>query len=243
MRVLVVSDIHSNILALDAVLTDATDEGELPVDEVWCLGDIVGYGPAPMACVDRLRDLGAVCIIGNHDAGAVGRIDIDRFNPVAAEACRWTGEQLTADARDWLAALPETSHEDSFTLVHGTPADPIWDYLLRYEQAINAWEGLPTSDLLVGHTHIQFATEAGVGANQPGPDGLVVPIGFARLVINPGSVGQPRDGDPRAAYAIYDDEARNVALRRVHYNISATQRAMAEAGLPDPLITRLSAGR
>ncbi len=241
MRTLIVSDIHSNIVALEAVLAAAQEE-EL-VDGVWCLGDIVGYGPAPMACIERLQELGTLSIQGNHDAGAIGAIKLDDFNPIAAEAARWTGQQLSAEARDYLAGLPLTLVEDDFTLVHGTPKDPLWDYLFGYPQAIEAWEKVQTSDLLVGHSHFQFACEAGRGLQQPGETGMTVPLGIARLVVNPGSVGQPRDHDHRAAYGIYDDETRMISLRRAWYDVSETQRAMAEAGLPEPLISRLSLGR
>ena len=241
MRTLIVSDIHGNLAALDAVLGEA--QRGAPVDRVWCLGDTVGYGPEPVECLERLWALDAVCVCGNHDAGAVGRIDLEGFNAYAAAACRWTAEQLTEKAREFLNALPLTVTEQPFTLVHGTPIDPIWDYLLSYPQAVEAWERTEQSDILVGHSHMQFACEAGGGVEQPGPDGLNVPLGHARLVINPGSVGQPRDRDPRAAYAVYDDEAKSVALRRAWYDVSTTQRAMAEVGLPEALITRLSVGR
>ena len=240
MRTLIVSDIHSNIVALDAVFAAA--EEEEPVDNVLCLGDTVGYGPAPMACLERLWERGAVSICGNHDAGAAGTIGLENFNSIAAEACRWTGEQLTDEAKQYLAGLPLTLVEESFLMVHGTPAEPLWDYLIAYSQAIEAWDRVETSDVLVGHSHYQFACEAGRGVEQPGVDGLIVPLGHARVVINPGSVGQPRDGDSRAAYALFDDESRGVSMRRAWYDISATQRAMAEIGLPEPLITRLSAG-
>ena len=241
MRTLIVSDIHSNIVALDAVLAAARDDG--PVDGVWCLGDIVGYGPAPMAVLERLWELKALSIGGNHDAGVVGRVDVGIFNPVAAEACRWNGEQLTDDARAYLGGLPDTLVVEPFTLVHGSLDDPLWEYLLRPPQAEAAWDRASTSHVLVGHTHIQFVCRAAKGFEQPDSEPLVVPLGGVRLVFNPGSVGQPRDGDPRAAFAVYDDEARTVALRRAPYDVGATQRSMAEAGLPEPLISRLSVGR
>ena len=241
MRTLIVSDIHSNLIALDAVIAAAEEDG--PIDQAWCLGDIVGYGPWPLETVRRVRSLDAMSITGNHDAGAVGRVTLDDFNYYAAQACRWSGAQLDDEAREYLAGLPETIHEDGFTLVHGSPKDPLWDYLFGYPQAIEAWDRAITDDVLVGHTHYQFAAEAGRGLEQPGPQGLTVPRGFARLVVNPGSVGQPRDRDPRAAYAIYDDAARTLTLKRAWYDVAATQRAMADANLPEPLITRLSAGQ
>lgn len=241
MRTLIVSDIHSNIVALDAVFAHA--EEEEPVDNVVCLGDTVGYGPAPMACIERLWERHAVSILGNHDAAVVGIISLDDFNPIAAEANRWTAKQITEDAREYLKGLPERLVDDPFLLVHGTPQDPLWDYLISYGQAVAAWEHAEASDILVGHSHLQFVCEAGRGVERAGPEGFTVPLGAARLVVNPGSVGQPRDRDPRAAYAIYDDDAHVLRLYRVWYDVSATQRAMADAGLPEALINRLSFGR
>ena len=241
MRTLIVSDIHSNLAALDAVFASAEEEDE--VERVICLGDTVGYGPEPMQCLERLWERHAVSIMGNHDAAAAGIVGLEDFNPFAADACRWTASQLTDDARRYLEELPETLRDESFLLVHGSPKDPIWDYLISYGQAVDAWNDTDASDLLVGHSHLQFACEAGRGVEHPGPDGLTVPLGYSRLVVNPGSVGQPRDRDPRAAYAIYDDDARMIYLRRAWYDVTITQRAMVEVGLPDALITRLSLGR
>lgn len=228
-------------MALDAVLRAAEDEG--PVDQVWCLGDVVGYGPWPRETVERMQSINAMTVIGNHDAAAVGRVGLDDFNPFAAEACRWNRDQLSDSAWQWLSGLPEMLREDGFTLVHGSLKDPLWDYLFGYPQAIEAWERAITEDVVVGHTHFQFSMEAGRGIQQPGPAGLTVPRGHARLVINPGSVGQPRDRDPRAAYALYDDDTRIVTLKRAWYDVTTTQRAMAEANLPEPLISRLSVGQ
>jgi predicted phosphodiesterase len=235
-----VSDIHSNIVALDAVIAAAEEEEE--VERVICLGDIVGYGPSPMECIERLWERHAVSIQGNHDAAASGKVGLDEFNGYAAMACQWNGEQLTQEAKDYLANLPETLHDESFLLVHGTPQDPLWDYLVSYGQAVDAWEHSDMSDILVGHSHMQFACEAGRGIERPGETGLTIPLTKSRLVANPGSVGQPRDRDPRAAYALYDDDARILYLRRAWYDVSATQRTMAEVGLPEPLISRLSVG-
>ena len=241
MRTLIVSDVHSNLTALDAVLTAAGADG--PLDAVWCLGDIVGYGPWPLETVRRIRSLGAVCIQGNHDAGAIGRISLDTFNHAAREACRWNGEQLDEEARSFLEGLPDTVAAAGFTLVHGTPRDPLWEYLTGYDDAVEALERVSTRDVLVGHTHYQFAFEDGRGGTMPGPGGLTVTRDGGRLVVNPGSVGQPRDHDPRAAFAVYDSEADTLSLRRAAYDVAATQRAMEQAGLPEPLIARLSVGR
>ena len=240
MRTLIISDVHSNLTALDAVLAAAEADG--PLDGVWCLGDIVGYGPWPLETVRRIRLLDAVCIQGNHDAGAIGRISLDTFNHAARDACRWNGAQLDEETRSFLEGLPDTVTVEGFTLVHGTPRDPLWEYLTGYGDAVEALERVDTRDVLVGHTHYQFAFEAGRGARLPGPDGLTVTRGGGRLVVNPGSAGQPRDRDPRAAFAVYDSEADTLSLRRAAYDIAATQRAMEQAGLPEPLISRLSAG-
>ena len=241
MRTLIVSDVHSNLAALDAVVAAAEADG--PLDYVWCLGDIVGYGPWPLETVRRLRSLGAVCIRGNHDAGAVGQISLDTFNSAAREACRWNSAQLDEDARSFLKGLPDTVAVAGFTLVHGTPRDPLWEYLTGYADAMEALASIGTRDALVGHTHHQFAFEDGRGVTLPGPSGLTATRDGGRLVVNPGSVGQPRDHDPRAAYAIYDSGEDTLLLRRAVYDIAATQRAMEKASLPEPLISRLSAGR
>ena len=241
MRTLIVSDIHSNVVAFDAVLAAAREDG--PIDRVWCLGDVVGYGPEPMGCIERLWALDAVVICGNHDAVAVGRIDISAFNGPAADAVRWNGARLSAEARDYLRALPETVDEAPFTLVHGTPRNPMWEYLTRGAQAEQAWGAISTPAVLVGHTHYQFTCTRPGGVEQAGPGGRVVALDGGRLVANPGSVGQPRDGDPRAAYAVFDDGAATLALRRTPYDVAATQRAMIAAGLPRPLIERLAVGR
>ncbi|MXW31257.1 MAG: metallophosphoesterase family protein [Chloroflexi bacterium] len=241
MRTLIVSDVHSNLTALDAVIAAAGAEG--PLDAVWCLGDIVGYGPWPLETVRRIRSLGAVCIQGNHDAGAIGRISLDTFNYAAREACRWNGQQLDDEARSFLEGLPDTVAVADFTLVHGTPRDPLWEYLTGHADAVAALASIDTRDVLVGHTHHQFAFEDGRGAALPGPGGLTVTRDGGRLVVNPGSVGQPRDHDPRAAFAVYDSEADALFLRRAAYDVAATQRAMEQAGLPEPLISRLSVGR
>lgn len=241
MRTLIVSDVHSNLTALDAVLAAAGAEG--PLDAVWCLGDIVGYGPWPLETVRRIRSLDAVCIQGNHDAGAIGRISLDTFNYAAREACRWNGEQLDDETRSFLKDLPDTVAVAGFTLVHGTPRDPLWEYLTGHAGAVAALASIGTRDALVGHTHHQLAFEDGRGAASPGPGGLTVTRDGGRLVVNPGSVGQPRDRDPRAAFAVYDSEADTLSLRRAAYDVAATQRAMEQVGLPEPLISRLSAGR
>jgi diadenosine tetraphosphatase ApaH/serine/threonine PP2A family protein phosphatase len=243
-RVAIISDIHSNLAALEAVLADAG-----AVDAVWCLGDVVGYGPYPNECVDLLRAREAVCIAGNHDLAALGRVNVEDFHPDAAKAAIWNGEQLTADNRQWLEARPEVQvlEAQGSTLVHGSPRDPIWEYILDVETALDNLRYFNTALCLVGHSHVPtiFALHAGekveFAAAQHGQTVQLRP--GSRYIFNPGSVGQPRDGDPRAAYAIWDTEAATMRFERVEYDIAVTQRQMREARLPSMLVERLSYGR
>ena len=243
MRVAVVADIHANLTAFEAV---AADWGE--ADEIWCLGDLVGYGPEPNECVARLRDLTHVCIPGNHDYAALGKIDVDDFNPAARAAAEWTAKQLTAESRAYLGALQEIERRDPFTLVHGSPASPIWEYLLDTGAASASFEQLETPHALIGHSHVplMFMAEPGgrVGGQLLHPGGAIDLAG-ARRILNPGSVGQPRDGDPRASYAIVAGEGDRLSfeLRRVPYDVATTQARMRSAGLPSSLAERLAVGR
>jgi predicted phosphodiesterase len=247
-RILIVSDVHSNLAALDAVLNDASAEGA--IDAVWSLGDNVGYGPQPGEVLARLRETGASIIAGNHDRAATGAIGVEEFNDAAAEAALWTMDRLLPEDADFLDGLPEvTNPAETFTIVHGTLRLPIWEYLYSHEaaQAHLALQETPFS--CVGHTHVPMLAIENENSPQGCDlfrlrDGEVVELkGAAKLVINPGSVGQPRDGDPRAAYAIYDDGNGTVTQRRVEYAIGDTQKLMEDARLPRRLIDRLSAGR
>src|SRR5574341_1500196 len=207
MRVLVVSDIHANLVALNTVLRDAGS-----VDAAWSLGDSVGYGPHPGECVARLRELGTVMVAGNHERAATGAIGTEDFNPDAAAAARWTKAQLSPDEQVFLDDLPEVVTDEKFTLVHGTLRDPIWEYLYSYEAAA-AHLGLQETPFgLVGHTHVPALVveddrlPRGCDLYRLSEGDRVEVKDGARLVVNPGSVGQPRDGDPRAAYAVYVSE-------------------------------------
>lgn len=239
MVVLVVSDIHANLVALEAVLRDA---GE--VDAIWCLGDSVGYGPQPNEVLERLAH--ASCVLGNHDAAAAGLISVDDFNPYAAEAARWTAARLVYGLASQIKDLPETRvEEEDFTLVHGSLRHPIWEYLVTAESALAHLELQTTPFGLAGHTHLPLRVqETAVGPRFALlEDGQVVELASTRLILNPGSVGQPRDGDPRASYALLDTKAATFTLKRVQYDIAATQALMAGAGLPERLIQRLAVGR
>jgi diadenosine tetraphosphatase ApaH/serine/threonine PP2A family protein phosphatase len=242
MRYAILGDIHSNLTAFEAVLRDAGDRGGF--DKIWCLGDVVGYGPDPHECIERLRQFEHVCVAGNHDWAAIGKMNTVEFNPVAARACHWTAQQLAAEDIDYLQNLPLSLCQDGFTLVHGSPREPIWEYLLSIESAQDNFAYFETAYCLVGHSHVPliFELAGNRAAYRMFPEGANLKLGKKRLIINPGGVGQPRDGDPRASYALYDTEARTVYHYRVEYDIPATQKKMAERGLPMPLIMRLSVG-
>jgi diadenosine tetraphosphatase ApaH/serine/threonine PP2A family protein phosphatase len=239
----VLSDVHANLAALDAVVADAVSAGsDAPP---WVLGDIVGYGPDPVEVIDRLRGLGAKAIAGNHDLAAAGLIPIDDFNPLAAAAIRWTAGIIDADSRDYLASLPVRLEEGHFTLVHGSPRDPVWEYLTSAEALADSLAHFSTRVCLFGHTHVPIVIEAVGGdlsAKELAP-GKELRLDAERMYVNPGSVGQPRDGDARASYAIVDPEVPSIEFHRVAYDVSATQARMRQARLPGPLVTRLAFGR
>jgi diadenosine tetraphosphatase ApaH/serine/threonine PP2A family protein phosphatase len=243
MPYLLVSDIHSNLAAFQAVLEDAG-----PVDQVWCLGDVVGYGPDPNACVELLREYPHRCIAGNHDWATLGKLDLDDFNPDARKANLWNRERLSQQNLDYLDTLPETLMEGEFTLAHGSPRHPIWEYIIYASTALDNFAYFDTSICFVGHTHIPMVFRLGEGEGErvrdemPSEESEPVRLEAERLIINPGSVGQPRDGDSRASYAILDPEARTVEHRRVAYPIEETQNKMREHGLPARLATRLEYG-
>ncbi len=248
MRVLVVSDVHANLAALEAVLTDARAGGAF--DAVWSLGDCVGYGPQPGECLALLSDEGAAAVAGNHERAATGAISVDDFNPDARTAALWTAERLAADEKASLDAMPETRVEaEHFTLVHGTLRWPVWEYLYSAEAGAAHLALQETPFGFCGHTHVPAI--ASLDGDAPGgcdlrrlAEGERVTLDPAqKVVMNPGSVGQPRDGDARASYAIYDSATQSVTLHRVEYEIASTQRLMEEAGLPRWLIERLSEGR
>ena len=239
MRIALLSDIHSNLPALDAVLEAATD-----VDAIWHLGDVVGYGPDPDGVVARLRERDATGVRGNHDAAACGGPEIDWFNPDARRAMEWTRTALSDDTRAWLEALPERRTEAGCDLVHGSPRDPLWEYVTSIGVARENLRLLDAPIGLHGHTHVPVAwVEDGDAVELVrGRAGRLLEIGDRRVLVNPGSVGQPRDGNPDASFAILDLEARTVEWRRTRYDVGAVQAAMRAAGLPGSLVSRLSSG-
>ncbi len=244
MSIVIVSDVHANLAALRAVLTDAASRGA--VDAIWATGDLVGYGAEPGEVLDLLREHRLAAVAGNHDLAACGKIGVNEFNASAAAAARWTAGHLDIPSRQWLADLPQTRIEGDFGLAHGSLRDPVWEYLLSGEQALVQFELQTTPYSIVGHSHLPFVFEErrdGVPRLRRMDDGDEVAIGNTRLILNPGSVGQPRDGDPRASYVLYDEPAALLTWHRVAYDIEATQRKIIAAGLPRWLADRLSEGR
>jgi diadenosine tetraphosphatase ApaH/serine/threonine PP2A family protein phosphatase len=239
MRIAVLSDIHANLVALEAVLAAIG-----PVDAVWQLGDVVGYGPEPDGVIARLREVGAIGVRGNHDAAAVGGLEIEYFNRDARRAMEWTRATIGPEARAWLAGLPERRIEGEFTLVHGSPRDPTWEYITTGSVARRNLETLDTPYALHGHTHLPsvFRDDDGRLELLSPSDGSTLSLDKRHLLANPGSVGQPRDGDPRASALVFDLGGGQLTWHRVPYDIAATQAAMRRRKLPDRLIERLDHG-
>ena len=239
MRILVISDIHANLTALDAVLTDA---GEF--DAAWCLGDLVGYGPDPNECITKVRALPNLrCIIGNHDAAALDQIDTKTFNMEARQALEWTQKILTESSITFLSSLQQKIEINNVTLTHGSPRHPVWEYLMDSQTAALNFDYFSTPYCFVGHTHLPVVytrEEKKLVVYKPTPNNKITLS--PRTIINPGSVGQPRDHDPRAAYVIYNPEENTWDYHRLTYDIPAVQTRMADAQLPERHIVRLQAG-
>ena len=241
MRILIISDIHANLTALNKVLESAGN-----FDATWCLGDLIGYGPDPNECIERIRTMpGLTCIMGNHDAATLNHIDTTNFNPEARAAILWTQNQLTESNAEFLSSLPEKIEINEVTLAHGSPRHPVWEYLLDNRTASHNFDYFNTDYCLVGHTHLPVLYTLADG-NFPArltiPEANTDLILKPRAIINPGSVGQPRDRDPRAAYAIFDTDQAVWEYRRVAYDVKDVQKRMRAAGLPERHITRPSAG-
>jgi predicted phosphodiesterase len=242
MRILVMSDIHANYTALKAVLEEA---GE--VDETWCLGDLVGYGPDPNAVVEEMRDIkNLTCLLGNHDVAAIGKMPLETFNGDARKSLMHHEKVLSASNLDYLNSLPsKTKVRGEVTMAHGSPRDPLWEYILNTLSARLNFDHFDTPWCFVGHSHIQCMFELDekkdrVTLEQTKPD-VTISL-HPKLILNPGSVGQPRDRDPRAAFAIYDSEARTWTPRRTEYNIAEVQERIRAAGLPEKHAARIAEG-
>jgi diadenosine tetraphosphatase ApaH/serine/threonine PP2A family protein phosphatase len=240
-KIAVVSDVHSNLHALDAVLAEI-DAGSF--DELWCLGDVVGYGPRPLECIAALRERAAVCLGGNHDLVVVGKIPLATFAGEAAAAASWTRGVLDDAARDFLGSLEPRATLPGAELFHGSPRDPVWDYVLSEDAA--RWTLAATSAplVLVGHSHVALELSGDGTAVRGGQAaaGTSLDLAAARRLLNPGSVGQPRDGDPRAAWLEIDKRSGRATFRRTVYPVERTQAEMRERGLPEVLAARLEHG-
>ena len=242
MRILVISDVHANITALEAVIADAGK-----VDETWCLGDVVGYGPDPNECVERIASLpNLTCVMGNHDAAALGQMPVAAFNGDARRALEWQMERITPKSMDFLRSLPvEPQVRWGVTLVHGSPRDPIWEYIINTLNARMNFPAFETQLCFVGHSHLQMGFEyvptndrIQLTVTQPG-DLLALE---RRSILNPGSVGQPRDRNPKAAYAIFTPETMGWRAMRVEYAIESVQERIRTGGLPEKQAARLAEG-
>jgi len=241
-RVAVFSDVHSNLHALEAVLA-AVDAD--PPDELWCLGDVVGYGAKPNECCAIVAERARVCLGGNHDLAVRGTIDLDEFSGDAGAAARWTRGVLTGEALAYLNTLEPRGEAAGVALFHGSARDPVWEYVLSDEAAVTTLLLTEEPVVLVGHSHValqvvlrELLVEGGLA-----PDGTELELTGARWLLNPGSVGQPRDGDARAAYLSLDLAAERATYHRVEYDIERTQAEIREAGLPELLALRLSFGQ
>jgi predicted phosphodiesterase len=241
LRVAVLSDVHSNLHALEAVLAEVDAAG---IDEVWFLGDLVGYGPRPNECVALLRARAAVCLAGNHDLVVLGRIPIVAFAGDAAAAAVWTQGVLDDDARAFLATLEPQAEARGVALYHGSARDPVWEYVLSAEVAHATLSLAGTPLVLVGHSHAALEVSEAESGLRGGaaPAGTTLELGTVRRLLNPGSVGQPRDGDPRAAWLEIDNDAGRATFRRTEYPVERTQAEMRDVGLPEVLAARLATG-
>ncbi len=243
MRIALISDVHSNYVAVEAVLAALP-----PHDQLWCLGDTIGYGPRPNECLAAVQERATHVLTGNHDLASLGAISLADFNSLARQANEWNNRQLKPELRAYLHERPATIVvEPDVTLAHASPRDPIWEYILDVETALDNLQHFATAICFVGHSHVPLAFEVPVDGRVSfahAPAGHVTEIEpGARYIFNPGSVGQPRDGDPRAAFALWDTAEATIRFERVPYDIGATQRQMREARLPAMLAERLQYGR
>ena len=246
MRAAVLSDVHANLPALEAVLA-AIEPAE--VDELWCLGDVVGYGADPEACTELVRERCAVCLAGNHDIAVLGDLDISSFSETARAAVEWTRERASAATLDYLRGLEPAMKHAEIGLFHASPRDPIWEYVLSIEQAEAGFDAQDERIGLIGHSHVALFFNRPDGARRgyshgaQAGDGAALDLDSGAWLLNPGSVGQPRDGDPRAAWMELDTEELTARYHRVPYEIEKAAAAIREGGLPEPLAERLFVGR
>jgi predicted phosphodiesterase len=243
MRIAVLSDIHGNLHALDAVLADVERED---VHEIWCLGDVVGYGADPNDCCARIREQADVVLAGNHDMAVTGDLSLEEFSRGAAIAARWTQEVLHADHAAWLRGRPAEGEAREIGLFHGSPRDPVWEYVLSSLLAELCFDAMRQRVGLVGHSHVALSfvrREGEAATGEPRRGGDAVDLSTGEWILNPGSVGQPRDGDSRAAWMLLDLDLWRAQWRRTEYDISGAQAAIRAARLPASLADRLEYGQ
>ena len=246
MRVAAISDVHANLPALEAVLGAAEAAG---VEETWCLGDVVGYGVEPDACADLVRERCALCLVGNHDLAVLGALAVRDFSEAAAAAVEWTRGAVSERTLEFLRELEPAGEREGLGLFHGSPRDPVWEYVLSGEQADAGMDSHPQRVGLIGHSHVALfftrprGDEPGEPRGAQAGDGTLLDLGHGDWLVNPGSVGQPRDGDPRAAWLELDTEAQTARFHRVEYEIERAAGPIAAAGLPRRLADRLYLGQ
>jgi diadenosine tetraphosphatase ApaH/serine/threonine PP2A family protein phosphatase len=242
-RVAVLSDVHANLPALNAVLEDIERAG---VDARWCLGDLVGYGAQPDQCVAVAREACDLCLIGNHDLVVVGKLDIEEFSMNAAIAATWTRENIARESLDYLSTLSPSDESNPVGLYHASPRDPVWEYVLSTLQASACMDTMGPRIGAVGHSHVALhfsRGDNGSAAGEQAPAGTTVDLSSGDWILNPGGVGQPRDGDPRAAWLLLDLGELTATWHRVEYPIEEAARAIQQAGLPAALSDRLFHGQ
>ncbi len=246
MRIGAITDVHANLPALEAVLAAAD---EAAVEEVWCLGDVLGYGVEPDACTALVRERCQVCLDGNHDLAVLGEIEIESFSEAAAVAVEWTRGNVAADTLEFLRELEPSGEREGIGLYHASPRDPIWEYVLSGEQAEAGMNAGESRIGLIGHSHVALffcrptEEDGGEVRGAQASDGALLDLSRGEWLLNPGSVGQPRDGDPRAAWLELDTDEETARFHRVAYDIERAAAPIAAAGLPSRLADRLHTGQ
>jgi predicted phosphodiesterase len=253
LRLAILSDVHGNLPALEAVLADIDDAG---LDELWCLGDVVGYGAQPDDCARLVSERCSLCLVGNHDLAVIDELDIAAFSPAAAAAVEWTQRNAGAETLDFLRGLEPMDEERQVALYHASPRDPIWEYVLWPDQAGECMDEQAKRVSLIGHSHVALfftraegeeehpaATRSAEARGAQAGPGTTLDLSADRWLINPGSVGQPRDGDPRAAWLELDTDDWKATYRRIPYQVDIASAAIEAAGLPEQLARRLYVGQ
>jgi predicted phosphodiesterase len=243
MQIAIVSDVHGNRHAFEAVIADAEAAN---ADEMWCLGDLVGYGADPDACVTLAERHCTICLAGNHDLGVVGVLSLEDFSRGARIAADWTAETISEDTKEFLLALTPSGEAHGYGLFHASPRDPIWEYVLSGLTAELCFDSTDYRVSFIGHSHVALSFNRPAGEPTTGStrrEGDVLDLSEGEWLLNPGGAGQPRDGDPRAAWLMLDTEKNTAHWRRTEYDISAAQASIRAARLPDSLAERLQYGQ